>query len=389
MKKIAFVCQRYGKEVDGGAEHYTKLMAQHLSRKYSVEILTTKAISYDSWNNYYQEGLEIIDGIPVRRFAVKGYRKTNLQKILGKIITLFHFNFEWINKLWIKAQGPYVPTLVKFIQQNKDNYDLFVFITYLYYPTIYSLPTVKNKSVFVPTAHDEPYIYFKLFKKLFLMPRAFVYLTEEEKKFVHQTFANKEFAYITCGIGIDQMKNINADNFREKFKIAGDYYIYVGRVDKDKGCDEMFDYFINYQEKHPEAQLVILGKSYMEIPKHSNIIYLGYVTEEDKYNGIKGAKALWLPSVHESLSISVLESLSLGVPIVVNEKCKVLKDHCEKSSAGYAYNNYEECYAALEHLNYEEYDELCKNGIEYIKQYYSWINILDKWECLIEKVTTK
>lgn len=388
MKKIAFVCQRYGKEVDGGAEHYTKIMAQHLSSKYSVEILTTKAISYDSWKNYYQESLEIIDGIRVRRFTIKGYRKINLQKILGKIITLFHFNFECINKLWIKAQGPYVPTLVKFIQQNKDNYDLFVFITYLYYPTIYSLPTVKNKSVFVPTAHDEPYIYFKLFKKLFLMPRAFVYLTEEEKKFVHLRFRNEEIEHITCGIGIDQIKNIDADSFREKYKIAGDYYIYVGRVDKDKGCDEMFDYFINYQVKHPEAQLVILGKKYMEIPKHSNIFYLGYVMEEDKYNGIKGAKALWLPSVHESLSISVLESLSLGVPIVVNEKCKVLKDHCEKSCAGYAYNNYEECYAALEHLNNEEYDELCKNGIEYIKKYYSWVNILDKWEYLIENVTT-
>lgn len=79
-KRIAFINQRYGAEVNGGSEYYTMLMAQKLSKKYEVEILTSKALTYDHWADYYMNDVEEINGIKVRRFGVRHKRMRIIQK---------------------------------------------------------------------------------------------------------------------------------------------------------------------------------------------------------------------------------------------------------------------------------------------------------------------
>ncbi len=74
MDKIAFVIPWYGKNITGGAEHECKGIVEHLNKAgVNVEILTTCVKDFNSdWNvNYYSEGTEIINGVPVRRFRVR------------------------------------------------------------------------------------------------------------------------------------------------------------------------------------------------------------------------------------------------------------------------------------------------------------------------------
>ena len=73
--RLAFVVQRYGLEVNGGAEVECRLLAERLSRHMSVEVLTTCAVDYHTWGNHYPPGLEMINGVPVRRFPVDRERK--------------------------------------------------------------------------------------------------------------------------------------------------------------------------------------------------------------------------------------------------------------------------------------------------------------------------
>ena len=83
MKKIALVNQRYGLEVNGGSEYYTRLLAEKLAAFYDVEVLTTKAGSYDTWENSYDYDEEIINDVKVLRFSVKRKRNVLKKKISG------------------------------------------------------------------------------------------------------------------------------------------------------------------------------------------------------------------------------------------------------------------------------------------------------------------
>ena len=67
-KKIAIINQRYGLEVNGGSELYTRQIAERLAEKYEIEILTSCALDYEKWTNHYKEGKEIINNVIVRRF---------------------------------------------------------------------------------------------------------------------------------------------------------------------------------------------------------------------------------------------------------------------------------------------------------------------------------
>ncbi len=379
-KKIAIINQRYGLEVNGGSEYYTRVLAEKLKDYYEIDVLTTLAQSYADWANEYSRNEEVINGITVKRFKVVHKRKVWKQKILGKMITFFHINTESISRKWVEAQGPTCPGLIEYIRENKDYYDCFIFVTYLYYPTVFGLPLVKEKAILIPTAHDEFCIYFKIYEKLFHMASKIVYLTEEEKEFTEKTFHNKNVSSIVAAVGVDIPEDIQKNRFRSKYGIEGDYLIYVGRVDTNKGCEEMQEFFERYVREtgNSDLSLVILGQKFMKIHKHAQIFYLGFVSEEDKFDGICGAKALWLPSQFESLSIAVLEAMALYKPIIVNGKCEVLKGHCKRSGGGVWYEDYDAFCKNMEFLYSEKYSEMCAKAREYIDKNYSWDVIIRK-----------
>ena len=78
MKRIAFVNQRYGLEVNGGSEYYTRLMAERLAKYYEVDVLTTKAVDYTTWKDWYVRDVETINGVTVRRFSVAQERAVDV-----------------------------------------------------------------------------------------------------------------------------------------------------------------------------------------------------------------------------------------------------------------------------------------------------------------------
>ena len=73
--RLALVVQRYGPEIDGGAEYECRRVAEALAPHHDVEVLTTCARDYLTWRNVYPPGVETVNGVRVRRFPVDRPRR--------------------------------------------------------------------------------------------------------------------------------------------------------------------------------------------------------------------------------------------------------------------------------------------------------------------------
>ena len=386
-KRIAIINQRYGEEVNGGSEYYTKKLAEHLAPFYDVEVLTTTAKDYDTWKPYYEKGACKIDGVHVLRFPVEKQRgkwKFRIIKLL--MLILPKFLTTKLEYCWLVEQGPFCPELIEYIQKERLQYDVFIFVTYLYYSTVMGIKEVLEKAILVPTAHNEYWIHFDIYKEMFTNVKGIAYLTAEEEAFVEGLFNNSNIPHVIAGVGIDSVKGIL--NKIGEPQTDFPYLIYVGRVDRGKGCHVLFRYFEKYKKRHQgNLKLIVLGKMMLPPPNTEDIICLGFVSEEEKLKWMSKARALILPSRYESLSLSVLEALEMGVPVLVNGRSSVLKGHCIRSGAGYIYENYLEFEKGiLDFLNSEEdYQKMKRFGIEYVRKYYDWMRTIKKYEELIEE----
>lgn len=387
-KKIALVNQRYGLEVNGGSELLCRQLAEKLTDIYDVEVLTTCALDYTTWENYYSEGVETINGVTVRRFKTDRQRDMKkFNKLSEKVLTSEHSNED--EEKWLDEQGPFCTDCVSYVEKHCDDYIAIIFMTYLYYITAKCLPMKFKNAFLLPTAHDEPPVYLRCYDEVFGNAKALIYLTDEEKKFTDSRFNTADIPYIIGGAGVDVPPADLLINAAEKFGLD-DYIIYIGRIDESKGCGTLFKYFREYKKRNKNnLKLALAGKSVMDIPHDPDIISLGFVSDIDKFSLIKDCRLLVLSSEFESLSMVVLESMSLRKPVLVNGRCEVLKGHCLKSDGGLYYTSYFEFEGALNYMlsHKEETKQMGENGHKYMNDNYRWDVIIDKIQNLIEMVT--
>ena len=372
--KVAFVVQRCGLEVNGGAESLCLQIAQRMGACWTTEILTTCALDYMTWENFYPVGIESVGGTIIRRFSVDQPRDVESFNRLSVELHPHHRESTFAEQEnWMRAQGPVSTTLFEYLRANKESYDAFIFFGYLYATTYFGLPLVRDRAWLEPLAHDEWTIYLSMWDRFFSLPAGFIFNTAAERRFLQRRFPGNSLSGPVTGVGIEAPEKIDVQEFRERYRLSDPFLLYVGRIDESKGCAAMFEYFIRWkQEAGTTHKLVLLGKEVMPIPFHDDIIHLGFVSEKEKWAAMKGCDWLLMPSPHESLSMALLETWSVGRPAMVNAQCEVLAAHCQDSHGGLWYNTYEEWSAALASLNEETRRILGRQGQVYVKERYSW-----------------
>ena len=386
--KIAVVVQRYGEEVSGGAELHARWLAEQLNAEHEVSVITSCALDYTSWANHYSAGETQINHVPVYRFPVDHTRDWSQSQQSARTILLTpHTLHDEIN--WMKMQGPYSSLLLDYLGQVYEQFDFFIFFTYLYATTYFGLPLVSDKAILVPTAHEEPYLNLPLFRSLFHLPRAIVYNTETERGLVHSVMQNQRVVSIVAGTGINLPANSDPTQFRQKFNLQDDYLLYVGRVSASKNIPELVDYFVRLQqETNASLKLLIAGKPTINLPTHPNIIYTGYISEQEKFDAITGAKAIVVPSLYESLSMLLLEGWLMGKPAIVHGKCGVTKGLCRQANGGLYYSSYDEFLAVVQKLMSES--ALCRqlgeSGRNFAQNRYHWDVIMAKYRALFDSL---
>ena len=426
--KIAFIVQRYGTEILGGSEYHCRLIAERLAPRHHIEVLTTCAADYITWKNEYPEGSDRIRGVTVRRFGNARTRDIHaFNRYSEWIFTSEHTRDDEME--WLREQGPWSPALLEYLERNHQQYDILIFFTYLYAPTVLGMTIAPHKSILVPTAHDEPAIRLEIYKELFSLPAGLAYNTEVERRFLTTHFSIRAVEEETVGCGVDLPQAqpyprerpgnhegdageqggggpdeaIGPDEtspsyrphlarrgsmFRRRHRLHGPFLLYGGRIDPGKGCEELIEYFSSYVNEGGDASLVLMGVKLMPLPEEPFIRFAGRLSDQERLQALEAATVVVVPSPYESLSLLALESFAVGTPILANARSEVLVDHCLKSNAGLYYadrNEFMECLKLLV-ADGRLRAKLGRNGQEYVKRNYRWDVIVGKYEKMFARL---
>ena len=166
---------------------------------------------------------------------------------------------------------------------------------------------------------------------------------------------------------------------------------YAGRIDRNKGVDTLFRYFLWLLEEWPECPpLLLVGHPVLDIPPHPKIRHLGYVSEDEKSSLIEGADVVLMPSRYESLSMIVLEAWALGRPVLANAACAVLEGQCRRSNGGLYYRDYAEFRLMLRRLMSDPglRSAMGGQGESYVTSNYSWEQAASRTNDLLLELTS-
>lgn len=386
--KLAFVVQRYGLEINGGAELHCRWVAEHLKKYAGVEVLTTKAADYITWKNAYGRDVEEVNGIRVRRFPVV---RTRDPRRFGKLQDwlLSHEHQDSDELRWLDEEGPRAPGLIQYLKDNRSAFDYFLFFSYRYYHSYWGIKTVPRQSILVPTAERDPVVGFRIFQDLFRSPRAIVYNSVEERQMINDVSGNQQVPGDVVGVGTEVPGSYSGEAFRRKHSLSGPYVLYLGRIDENKGCHKLFEYFLRFkQESGSEVKLVLAGNTVLQVPSHPDIRYLGFLGDGEKFDALDGAELLVMPSFYESLSMVTLEAWAAGKPVLANALCDVLKGQCLRSNGGLYYETYPEFREALGLLlgSPRLRRALGESGRRYFEANYTWDVIEKKYLALFSRM---
>lgn len=123
---------------------------------------------------------------------------------------------------------------------------------------------------------------------------------------------------------------------KERAKIMNnDYYIFVGRVAKEKGIEQLLNVFSQVDQK-----LVVVGdgplleEAKLKYEKYDYIQFTGWKSQEDVYKMMYKAKGLIFPSLwFEGAPLTIFEAMSMGLPCIVSNKCSAI-DFVEHQHTG-------------------------------------------------------
>lgn len=109
------------------------------------------------------------------------------------------------------------------------------------------------------------------------------------------------------------------------------YLMYLSVIEKRKNVQGLIDAYVMIREKLNMPLVICGGHGYGHEEIHKNylalsedirkdIIFTGFVSENDKYMLLKNARTFTFPSFYEGIGLQIIEAMSSGVPVVTSRK---------------------------------------------------------------------
>jgi glycosyltransferase involved in cell wall biosynthesis len=391
--KLACVIHRYGPEVVGGSESHCRAIARRLAARHDVTVLTSCAKDYITWADAYPAG-ESFDGpVRVRRFRVARQRPLARFRELSDLV-FDRQATEAEQRHWFELNGPELPELLAHLERHGREFDRVLFWSFRYYPTWFGLPLVADRAVLAPTAEEDELIQTAtILGPYFALPRAYLFLTPEERELVLARCDGPLPPSEVIGSGLDPAPPRPSRDRLDAMGIPSDYLLYLGRVDRNKGCERLFALHAEYWEAGaPEGTprqalpLVLAGPVVLPVPSHPGLRALGRVDDEARHALLAHARALVMPSPFESLSLVLLEAWNVATPVLVNGRCRPARGQVLRANGGLYYHLAADFVEAARRLAADPAlaRALGQQGLAYVEREYRWDEVMRRVEQTLE-----
>ncbi len=393
--KLAYVVPRYGKHVVGGAESATRNLAERMVglAGWEVEVLTTCAVDYLTWQDHYPAGETTEAGVKVTRFPVRSGRAPGFSAFSDHVLFYSRAATDDEAEQWVELQGPVCPELLEVLPDTDA--DIVAFYPYQYYPTVRGIASVSDRAVMHPAAHDDPPLYLPIFQSVFSRVSGFVFQTHGEREVVQSAFQVASQPQVLLGMGVDEPTEGSPAGPSARDQVGlGDrpYLCCLGRVDDLKGTSVLAEMFASYKRRRPGAlAMTLVGPVAVRPMEHPDIFLTGPVEEDTKWELLRGATALVSPSPYESFSLVIMEAWTAGIPVAVNAYCEATKESCERSGGGVWFCGYAQFEAIVDRLlaDTELRKTLADRGRAYVDANFRWPVIIEKYSRFLNRVAAK
>ncbi len=422
--KFAFISPRYGAEISGGPEHAARLIAEQLSRRHDVDVLTTCAGNPLTWKNDTSEGVDRVRGVIVRRFAVnEPHDAPGFQQLSERVLAGGQSRQDEIE--WVRRLGPSSPSLIDFLKRQHRNYDVLVYFSLMHATTLQGFPLAPERSVLFPHLLIHPALRFGVWTDLLRQARAIGYFSACEGTVARAFLEIAPAAEEIVGIGVDaaqpqtypRHQQDPADDpatdddvvvapdepaapdhlsgrgvpFRRRYRLDGPFAIYGGRVTPYNGSEEMLEYFDAFASLGDDLSLVLMGPKLMKIPDAPYLRHAGVLPDRERMLAYDAADVTLAPDAGDLLAETVLESLAVGTPVLATAMNPASVEHVRRSHGGLYYASREEFVEALHAMTSSPAlrAQMAEQGRLYISQHHRWDVVMTRFERLTGRIKTR
>lgn len=208
-------------------------------------------------------------------------------------------------------------------------------ITYTIKPNIYGGLAARQKKIDcyinitgLGTAFQKENIIKKIVVRLYKMAcrkakLLFFENKENCQRFIREGIISKEHTCVLNGAGVNLEEYPFTPYPKQEKPIR---FLFVGRVMKEKGIDELLESFLRLK-KEAEVSLEVVGpiedseykKRIEELAAVGKVQYYGFQKDVKPY--IRQCHCMVLPSYHEGMANTLLEAGSMGRPLITSDIC--------------------------------------------------------------------
>lgn len=303
---------------------------------------------------------------------------------------------DWILKLPKNFTYKVLPFPI-FWTQIRLSFELFFHPVEVLFIPASALPIFHPKKTIV-TIHDLAWKYypetFTTFTRNFLEASTrfavnkatnLIAVSESTKKDLVKFYGIDEKKVIVVHHGYEQQLaiDLNEDASSSNQLLPERYILFLSTLQPRKNLEGLIDAFVEYKKRNPQAKekLVVVGRSGWKYEKilekinknQNNVLYLNYVTDQQRFVILKNAKAMVLPSFYEGFGMTILEAFSMKVPVLCSN-ISSMPEVAGKASEYFDPKNIESITQALEKvlLDPSRGEELIKLGEQRLAEF-SWI----------------